>query len=173
MEKGKRKAISHGVLALLIHIYESDSTDINTKRLITSKVIHDAELKDFQEQVDVLKEHVHPSKSKCKHFNLKLISLASPKTSPTHSPAKGDAFGLTVTGKVIKQNSDVLTYGVINKNLASAISISTILHLLESNIESIEAKMLKQVKDEEAKRRKFDENKSPEKNKNKRIRTKK
>lgn len=64
MDKMKKKAISHGVLALLYDVYENYKTDNNTKRFINAKVLHDAGIKDLQNQVKVIKEFLNPPECK-------------------------------------------------------------------------------------------------------------
>ena len=75
MEKAKKLAISHGILGLLYHIFQDDSTDYTTKRVINTKILSYVSSEDIKEQIEVLNASFQKISPKTKEI--------SPQTSNT------------------------------------------------------------------------------------------
>ena len=96
------------------------------------------------------------------------------KESPNTSPAKTEGQNLAITGKIINRiNADDITHGVFDKNIAENINIDLTMKLMQQDIQNIESKQTHVKKDEENRRRKYEENKNLDKSKNRRYKTKK
>ena len=59
IDKIKRKTISHGLLSLLLDIYEDEATDLATKRFINTKVLVNAEQQDIKDAIEVVKAWIN------------------------------------------------------------------------------------------------------------------
>jgi hypothetical protein len=165
MGKLKKKAISHGILGILIYLYDLESTDFTAKRLINTKILSSIEIQDFIDQLSILKPTPNPKiKEKIeahgKENKTQLKTLQ--KVSPQHSPLKAEMDPhLTVTGSTYqslspRNDSEYLVRGIVNPSIQKSLNLLQICESLEKHIGSLETKQ-KIRSDEENRKRKLQE----------------
>lgn len=165
MEKLKKKAISHGILGILIYLYDLESTDSALKRLISTKILSSVEIQDFVDQLSILKPSSKKNQNSESMEKAVKSNLKTPqKSSPHHSPLKADPTPhLTVTGSTYqslspRKDSEYLVRGQVPASIKRCFDFNKIIESLESHISNLETKQKARI-EEESKRKKAQEGK--------------
>lgn len=176
MEKVKKTAISHGVLALLYNTFELASTDFTTKRIINTKIINHLEVQDISDQIEIISYSIKNKREEIKSDS-KILNTPS-KVNKLSVLAQSDDKTLEIMGSGFKStspkhSSSFLTKGIVNANITKILELPKILELLEKLSNNLELKQTKAKIDDETRKKKHEELKSKtSKNKDKRFKAK-
>jgi len=173
MDKIKKKAVSHGVLGLLLNIYHSESTEYAIKRLISTKILAYVETQDFADQLDILKAVEGNSnkngekKNQKDHATPEEEKLTPKKLISTPNKVQ-DEQKLSITGNNIQSISprnvcQLLVKGIVNTSIQNSIGVEKMIEVLEKYIGSLEVRQKSKTNEESKKKksrdaRKFTEN---------------
>lgn len=173
MDKIKKKAINHGVLAILCDLYESPATEFTVKRLINTKILAYIDTQDLTDQLKIIKES-----------NSLTMQTSDPTPKDFPSPSKVPTLpvpdsNLLITGNKIELSKIPLGQHIhktqsprtleidlkpmIPSPTKSKLNLSQITESISKVIESHEAKNQKIKEDEENRRKKLEESKNTSK----------
>ena len=165
----KKRAISHGILALLYDIFESDSTDFTIKRFINTKILAFVDVKDITDQIEVLQYRpgsTRPKDSKnssAEKENQQEMKTPAKSHKLSQSLIKSDPMvGLAVMGNSIqntspKQGGEHLIKGLLHSGIRNNYDLQRLEGFLQKHVDSLETRQQQKIRTEEENRKKKQE----------------
>ena len=150
----RNKAISHGVIALLLGIKSHQNTDENTKSFIDSQIISNLEMRDLKSELCVVSYAINVRPTEVADNN---INSESTDYQSIHSVPKYESSMIRSITELGGNIYNQIKFGIMNSSISEWFELKSLAKLIECQISSLESLNQRRKEEEIERRRKLDE----------------